>query len=627
MDSVTEISEEDCEYLLRNSVNLEKLSLRPAEEVRNFINALKEQESQRVEEEEEAMQQYVYTTSSEEDFEESKAEDALKQAEVKVSTTPGLLQEEFCENKTSILINAFHDETPEMKNCDYCQGKRNGGEENLPFFMRGFTSGKMRSDDFQRLLNLGYTRSGNYFYQRNIQKGCCDVYQYRVDVEQFQLNSQQKKAMKRFYRYLANGRTIQNDLKEEEKDEQGLLERLITIGSKFGIDENKISIKSTKGGSHVSNILKLVSENDIRKKLLSQLQDAFGPVRYQNDLAYFQKSQGIVGHSDIEDDVEDLNILDPNYFTHYVKSFIPFDSKGKRPKHKYTIEMHRCKFTQELFELGVKYESSIHKRETVDESFIQSFYCDIPIYNPQNESDAQHPCEPEAVGIDRHRVFKDEGVYPGEGSYHMYHRIDGKLIAVGIIDLTSEILNSAYFIYDPEYRFLNIGVVGAIIEMEYIRMVKQLYNPKLRYYQLGELQVACPKLNYKLNYQGGLVLCPTTFKWISINQALPKIKAINLMTQEQKQQLPYIKLSEDDFPQQIQDEQEDLINPDLIYQGKRKCKVYQLFKPDTSSKIRNVFKSIYQSVGPEMFDSFNFEFKTREEKSEPKGGEGKAEDN
>lgn len=94
--------------------------------------------------------------------------------------------------------------------------------------------------------------------------------------------------------------------------------------------------------------------------------------------------------------------------------------------------------------------------------------CDNPIYDPNNERDAKLPCEPEIVGIDKHRIFKDEGIYPGLGAYHMYHRIDGKLVAVGLIDICESVMNSAYFLYDPDYRFLNLGVIGAIIEIEYM---------------------------------------------------------------------------------------------------------------------------------------------------------------
>jgi arginyl-tRNA--protein-N-Asp/Glu arginylyltransferase len=91
--------------------------------------------------------------------------------------------------------------------------------------------------------------------------------------------------------------------------------------------------------------------------------------------------------------------------------------------------------------------------------------CDNPIYDPNNQEDANVPCYPDVVGIDKHRVHKDEGLYAGLGGYHMYHRLDGKLIAVGHLDFTRTVMNSAYFIYDPDYKFLNLGVVGALMEM------------------------------------------------------------------------------------------------------------------------------------------------------------------
>lgn len=58
--------------------------------------------------------------------------------------------------------------------------------------------------------------------------------------------------------------------------------------------------------------------------------------------------------------------------------------------------------------------------------------------------------------------------------------------------------------------FLHMGVVGAIRELEFMRMIKKKFNPDLTYYQLGELVTTCPKVNYKLHYKPGWVLCPRT---------------------------------------------------------------------------------------------------------------------
>ena len=91
-----------------------------------------------------------------------------------------------------------------------------------------------------------------------------------------------------------------------------------------------------------------------------------------------------------------------------------------------------------------------------------------------------------------------------------YHRIDGRLVAVGNIDLSTTILNSQYFIYDPEFQFLCMGVIGAIHEIEYMKMIQKTFNCEIKYYQLGELVLNCPKVNYKLNYKPGLLICPRT---------------------------------------------------------------------------------------------------------------------
>jgi arginine-tRNA-protein transferase len=82
----------------------------------------------------------------------------------------------------------------------------------------------------------------------------------------------------------------------------------------------------------------------------------------------------------------------------------------------------------------------------------------------------------------------------------MYHRIDGELVAIGVIELTPTYFNSGYFIYKTKYAYLNLGVVGAMIELEYCRKLKDLWQQSLSYYHLGELVIDCPKVNYKLNY-------------------------------------------------------------------------------------------------------------------------------
>jgi arginyl-tRNA--protein-N-Asp/Glu arginylyltransferase len=64
----------------------------------------------------------------------------------------------------------------------------------------------------------------------------------------------------------------------------------------------------------------------------------------------------------------------------------------------------------------------------------------------------------------------------------MYHRIDGRLVAVNVIDILDTIFVSAYCIYDPDMSFLNLGVVTVVREFEYMRMIKERFNKSLKFY-------------------------------------------------------------------------------------------------------------------------------------------------
>ena len=50
---------------------------------------------------------------------------------------------------------------------------------------------------------------------------------------------------------------------------------------------------------------------------------------------------------------------------------------------------------------------------------------------------------------------------------------------MSFIIITNSYLESAYFIYDTDYKFLNLGVMSVIREIEYMRMVQKNFNPNL----------------------------------------------------------------------------------------------------------------------------------------------------
>ena len=57
-----------------------------------------------------------------------------------------------------------------------------------------------------------------------------------------------------------------------------------------------------------------------------------------------------------------------------------------------------------------------------------------------------------------------------------------------------------YCYYDPDYSFLDLGVVTAIREIEYMKSFQELIDKSFIYYTMGEMSHSVQKLRYKGNY-------------------------------------------------------------------------------------------------------------------------------
>jgi arginyl-tRNA--protein-N-Asp/Glu arginylyltransferase len=122
-----------------------------------------------------------------------------------------------------------------------------------------------------------------------------------------------------------------------------------------------------------------------------------------------------------------------------------------------------------------KYQNHVHKKDKEEtRDGYTRFLCQVPLFDPE-DSKVTEGADPEPYlkeqqnGSNRdpgkgqpddERILKDEGVFPKfKGGYHMLHRIDGELVAVGVLDYTHEALSSVYLFYDPKFDFLNLGTL------------------------------------------------------------------------------------------------------------------------------------------------------------------------
>ncbi len=52
--------------------------------------------------------------------------------------------------------------------------------------------------------------------------------------------------------------------------------------------------------------------------------------------------------------------------------------------------------------------------------------------------------------------------------------------------------------------------------------------------------LTCPKVNYKLNYKPGFVLCPRTKTVVAVDAVMDQMKMIASLSIEEKRALPYV---------------------------------------------------------------------------------------
>ncbi|TSN48458.1 Arginyl-tRNA--protein transferase 1 [Bagarius yarrelli] len=151
-------------------------------------------------------------------------------------------------------------------------------------------------------------------------------------------------------------------------------------------------------------------------------------------------------------------------------------------------------------ELFARYQMAIHGDDPFecDESQFKRFLCDSPL-----EAETS-----------------PDGPDTGYGSFHQQYWLDGRIVAVGVIDILPTCVSSVYLYYHPDFAFLSLGSYSALREIAFIRHL-QKQSPKLSFYYLGFYIHSCPKMRYKGQYLPSDLLCPETYTWIPIEKCVP----------------------------------------------------------------------------------------------------------
>lgn len=181
-------------------------------------------------------------------------------------------------------------------------------------------------------------------------------------------------------------------------------------------------------------------------------------------------------------------------------------------------------FTEEKFQLYKKYQTMVHndKPEDVTPQGFSNFLIQTPFSRD------------ELLGNDEDWDILEKWIEDWKrdtpskksqriGPTHECYYLDGKLIALSVIDFLPNSLSSVYFIWDPDYAHLSLGTLLSLRE---ILMCHELGIP---HYYLGYYISDCAKMRYKGKF-GGELLDPCNQVFAPFDKVLPHIKNDQLWT-------------------------------------------------------------------------------------------------
>lgn len=182
------------------------------------------------------------------------------------------------------------------------------------------------------------------------------------------------------------------------------------------------------------------------------------------------------------------------------------------PAHRFEVTLEKANYTLEKYELFNNYQQNVHKEapSAISQSGFRRFLCDSPLHQETREVNGKTMLL---------------------GSYHQCYRLDGRLIAMGVLDLLPHCVSGVYFVYHSDFEQWQFGKLSAL------REAALALQGGYEYYYMGYYIHSCTKMRYKGDYKPQYVLDPETYEWNPLEgelRALLDKKAYVSLSRERK---------------------------------------------------------------------------------------------
>ncbi|KAI0677431.1 arginine-tRNA-protein transferase [Trametes maxima] len=179
--------------------------------------------------------------------------------------------------------------------------------------------------------------------------------------------------------------------------------------------------------------------------------------------------------------------------------------KNETPAHKFEVTLEPSSFTPEKFDLYKSYQKEIHHEDNISPAGFKRFLVRTPLI---------------AQAID-YPSGRPDHLPENYGSYHQLYRLDGELIAMGVIDILPNCVSSVYFMYDNKWRRFSLGKLSALREAALAREIHDAGVQDMRYLYMGFYIHSCQKMRYKGEYSPSYLADPEDYTWSHLEKCRP----------------------------------------------------------------------------------------------------------
>ncbi|KAI9712759.1 MAG: Arginyl-tRNA--protein transferase 1 [Bogoriella megaspora] len=172
------------------------------------------------------------------------------------------------------------------------------------------------------------------------------------------------------------------------------------------------------------------------------------------------------------------------------------------PAHRFEVTLEPDDFTEEKFSLYANYQEHVHhdRPDEITRSGFRRFLCSSPLRR------CTRKLEPD-TGSESSGGEKPSRKEQKLGSYHQLYRLDGRLIAIGVLDLLPHCVSGVYFIYHSDFEQWSFGKLSALREAALAAEAGH------QWYYMGYYIHECQKMRYKGDYKPQMALDPETYEW------------------------------------------------------------------------------------------------------------------